>query len=86
MKKAIDIWRKQVRMNAIESKKNRASTAISSATPLPLLASDKNKNLKEGYLYELNLLKQWKQYYFVLKDGITSLPPSLLCSILPGIY
>jgi len=57
LKQALLMWKKQLR----ESQRILKDVSVQE---MP------RKDIKEGYLYELNMFKQWKPYFYILKDGI----------------
>ena len=55
MKKAIDIWKQQ----GTQLKQSSINTI-----------NPTDKEYKEGYMFDMNFLYQWRSSFFVLKDGI----------------
>lgn len=56
--RAIDIWKQRA-----EKKQDLTNTKLKDILPT-------SREYKEGYLFDMNFLYQWRSSYFVLKDGI----------------
>lgn len=66
-KELTDWWIKGLN-KAISIFKRQSPLNIKIEGQFPIIVQQ--KEYKEGYLYELSMLRQWKYKFFVLKDGI----------------